>query len=70
MSNSTSSNTDADVYVNYRYSPSKAAAVPFTILFFTSTNLHMYQMIRNRAWFLIPFIIGGLFEATGYIGRI
>ncbi|KAF2869819.1 RTA1 like protein-domain-containing protein [Massariosphaeria phaeospora] len=54
----------------YRYDPSIAAAGIFVALFGISTLLHMYQQIRKRAWFLTPFIIGGWFEALGYIGRM
>ncbi|ORX95732.1 RTA1 like protein-domain-containing protein [Clohesyomyces aquaticus] len=62
-------NTDLSEFRYYHYDPSIAAAVIFTLLFFTTTSLHMYQMIQTRTWFLIPFVIGGLFEFIGYIGR-
>lgn len=42
----------------------------FSVLFFITTFLHCYQCFRKRAWFLAPFIIGGFFEAIGYIGRM
>jgi uncharacterized membrane protein len=54
----------------YRYDPSIAAAVIFAIAFFLITILHFYQMLRTRTWFFIPFLVGGLFEAIGYVGRI
>ncbi|CAN9332516.1 unnamed protein product [Alternaria alternata] len=53
----------------YRYNPSMAAAVIFIILFFLITALHFYQMMRTRTWIFIPFVIGGVFEVIGYIGR-
>ncbi|KAH6849569.1 putative RTM1-like protein [Alternaria alternata] len=53
----------------YRYNPSMAAAVIFIILFFLITALHSYQMMRTRTWIFIPFVIGGVFEVIGYIGR-
>ncbi|KAF2088812.1 RTA1 like protein [Saccharata proteae CBS 121410] len=53
----------------YRYDPSMAAAVIFIALFGLTTALHCFQMIRSRTWFFIPFIIGGIFEIIGYIGR-
>ena len=34
------------------------------------TILHLINLIRTRTWVLIPFLIGGFFEFTGYIGRI
>ncbi|RAL09276.1 RTA1 domain-containing protein [Aspergillus homomorphus CBS 101889] len=54
------------IWAFYRYYPSKAAAVIFTVLFAIATFLHLYQLIRRRTWFFIPFVIGGFC----YIGRI
>ncbi|KAK3073644.1 hypothetical protein LTR53_004603 [Teratosphaeriaceae sp. CCFEE 6253] len=53
----------------YHYSPSLAAAILFAILFGLSTSLHFAQMLRSRTWFLIPFVIGGILETIGYVGR-
>jgi hypothetical protein len=53
----------------YRYNPSIAAAVIFIVAFTLTTILHAYQMIRTRTWFYIPFVAGGVFELTGYVGR-
>ncbi|KAF4943116.1 hypothetical protein FSARC_15040 [Fusarium sarcochroum] len=53
----------------YNYDPSLAAAAVFVIIFAVTTFLHMWQMFRYRAWYFIPFLIGCLFEAFGYIGR-
>ncbi|GFF97760.1 protein RTM1 [Aspergillus udagawae] len=58
------------VWAYYRYYPSEAAAILFTILFLITTFIHLYQLIRCRTWFFIPFVIGGFFEWVGYIGRI
>ncbi|KAL4738374.1 putative RTA1 domain protein [Aspergillus similis] len=58
------------VWAYYRYYPSEAAAILFTILFLLTTFTHLYQLLRHRTWFLIPFVIGGFFEWVGYIGRI
>lgn len=44
----------------YAYTPSLAAAVIFIILFALTTTLHAYQLIKTRAWYLIPIVIGGL----------
>ncbi|KAF2199239.1 RTA1-domain-containing protein [Delitschia confertaspora ATCC 74209] len=57
-------------YYLYRYEPSLVAAVIFVVLFGISTILHIFQAWRSKSRFLIPFIIGGLFETIGYIGRI
>ncbi|KAJ5471327.1 hypothetical protein N7530_008684 [Penicillium desertorum] len=56
-------------YIFYHYNPSAAAAIIFVVLFGLTTLVHIFQMIRSRSWFFIPFIIGGIFEAVGYIGR-
>jgi hypothetical protein len=61
---------DPNAFILYRYHPSLAGAAIFTVLFALSTLLHVYQSFRKRAYFMIPFIIGGLMEMLGYIGRI
>ncbi|KAL6702694.1 hypothetical protein ACN47E_001018 [Coniothyrium glycines] len=53
----------------YRYEPSMVAAVIFIILFVIVTALHTYQMMRTRTWIFIPFVVGGVFQVIGYIGR-
>lgn len=67
-------NNDNDTAVSnfrfYYYQPSLAAAILFTTLFTLTTTTHIYQLLRSRTYFLIPFIIGGVFESVGYIGRI
>ena len=50
----------AGAYKLYDYDPSKSAAVVFAIIFAITTLLHMFQMIRKRSWYFIPFVIGGL----------
>ncbi|OCL13291.1 RTA1-domain-containing protein, partial [Glonium stellatum] len=60
---------DPNAFVLYRYHPSLAAAIIFIVLFTTSTIIHIVQAVRTRARFLIPFIIGGIFEILGYVGR-
>ena len=57
-------------FVYYRYDPSRAAAVIFTILFLLTSLLHLYQLIRARTWYFLPLVIGAIFEMIGYIGRI
>ncbi|CAI7664140.1 unnamed protein product [Penicillium pancosmium] len=54
----------------YYYAPSSAAAGIFAGLFGLSSIFHFYQLIRTRTWFMIPFLIGGLLETVGYIGRL
>ncbi|KAJ5586889.1 uncharacterized protein N7459_002654 [Penicillium hispanicum] len=56
-------------YKLYNYDPSAGAAVAFSAIFFLTTAVHIWQLIRNRTWFFIPFIVGGCFEAFGYLSR-
>ncbi|RAQ99142.1 RTA1 like protein [Stemphylium lycopersici] len=56
-------------YIFYRYTPTLAGAVIFVILFACTTIYHGWQAFRQRFWFMIPIIIGGIFETIGYIGR-
>ncbi|KAF4205762.1 hypothetical protein CNMCM8980_003812 [Aspergillus fumigatiaffinis] len=58
------------IWAYYRYYPSEAAAILFTVLFAMTTFVHLYQLVRHRTWSFIPFLIGGFFEWVGYIGRI
>ncbi|KAB8304782.1 hypothetical protein EYC80_004130 [Monilinia laxa] len=62
--------TDGGKYMLYHYEPSTAAAVVFVVLFALTAILHVYQLVSKRTWYFIPFIIGGLFEAIGYVGRL
>ncbi|BCS23715.1 RTA1 domain-containing protein [Aspergillus puulaauensis] len=54
----------------YYYAPSGAAGGIFAALFGICTILHLYQLLRTRTWFMIPFAIGGALETVGYIGRV
>jgi len=56
-------------YYLWRYIPSLPAAIVFIALFGIITALHSWRMFRRRLWFYIPFVIGGVFEAVGYVGR-
>ncbi|KAJ5853788.1 hypothetical protein N7534_006331 [Penicillium rubens] len=67
---STQSSNETAVWAYYRYSPSLIAATVSTVLFGLTTFVHLYQLARYRAWFFIPFVIGGFFEWVGYVGRI
>jgi hypothetical protein len=51
---------DPNVWVPYRYEPNLGAAVAFAILFAIATIWHTVTMVRKRAWFFIPFVIGGI----------
>ncbi|KAI5204219.1 RTA1-domain-containing protein [Aureobasidium subglaciale] len=53
----------------YRYDPSMAAAVIFVVAFALATGLHLYQMIRTKTYFFVPFCIGGVFEVIGFAAR-
>ncbi|KAL2822415.1 RTA1 like protein-domain-containing protein [Aspergillus granulosus] len=54
----------------YYYAPSAPAGAIFVALFGICTILHIYQLLRTRTWFMIPFTIGGALETIGYIGRV
>ncbi|RAK81097.1 RTA1 domain-containing protein [Aspergillus fijiensis CBS 313.89] len=54
----------------YRYTPSRAAAVIFVVLFSLTTAYHVYQLTRRRAWYFLAFVIGGTFQIIGYICRV
>lgn len=47
-------------YILYNYNPSGVAAIIFIALFGLTTLAHIFQMIRSRTWFFIPFVIGGI----------
>lgn len=55
---STTSNDGGIDFALYRYTPSIAAAIIFTVVFFIITALHGIRLWRTRAYFFIPFIIG------------
>ncbi|ETS73872.1 hypothetical protein PFICI_14818 [Pestalotiopsis fici W106-1] len=61
--------SDVIEYVFYSYKPSMAGAVIFVILFAIAALYHIWLLVKNRVWYFIPFVIGCLFEAVGYIGR-
>ncbi|KAL7754593.1 hypothetical protein ACKLNR_002826 [Fusarium oxysporum f. sp. zingiberi] len=53
----------------YHYDPSFTAAIIFLALFSALTLCHLFQLIRYRTFYLVPFLIGCIFEAIGYAGR-
>lgn len=44
----------------YRYTPSLAAAIVGAVVFAVLTILHTWRLRRVRAYYFIPFTIGGL----------
>lgn len=54
----------------YRYTPSMLLAAIFLGLFGVTTLFHTFQLIRTRTWYLIPLLVGGIFEVIGFIGRL
>ena len=77
--NTTSSNTYT--WKAYQYVPSQVLAIVAIVLFALATLMTCVQFIRalvkapantgarRRICSMIPFILGGLFEVIGYIGR-
>ncbi|KAH6628961.1 RTA1 like protein-domain-containing protein [Boeremia exigua] len=61
--------SDATEFKLYHYKPSLAAAVTFVILFTFVSLRHVQLLFSTRTWCFIPFLIGCLFEAVGYVGR-
>ncbi|CAK7212607.1 hypothetical protein SCUCBS95973_001521 [Sporothrix curviconia] len=57
-------------YPLWHYIPNRPAAIVFAVLFVIATLYHVFAMFRHRLWFCIPFVIGGIFEIVGYVGRI
>ena len=45
-------------FKKYFYRPVLGAAIAFIILFGVPTIAHLYQMIRTKTWFMVPFVIG------------
>jgi hypothetical protein len=52
--------SDGQHVVLYQYTPSKSAAYAFIALFGLGTLGHFFYMFRLRAWYFIPFLIGGI----------
>ncbi|KAI1476631.1 hypothetical protein K445DRAFT_300080 [Daldinia sp. EC12] len=55
--------------VFFEYRPSKSAAYAFVALFGLATLAHIVYFFVLRAWFFLPFILGGVAEIFGYYGR-
>ncbi|CAG2011041.1 unnamed protein product [Fusarium graminearum] len=54
----------------YRYTPSLPGAIVATVVFGILSCLHIWRFSRARAWYFIPFTVGGVFETIGYAARI
>ncbi|KAL1970553.1 hypothetical protein VTN77DRAFT_4197 [Rasamsonia byssochlamydoides] len=61
---------DPNVWVPYRYVPTKVGAAVFIVAFALTTILHCFQLLKHKTWYFIPLFIGGIFEIVGYIGRM
>ncbi|KAL4909557.1 hypothetical protein BDW74DRAFT_174759 [Aspergillus multicolor] len=55
--------------VFYEYRPNQPAALTFIALFGLATLAHLVCTVILRAWFFIPFVLGGICETFGYVGR-
>ncbi|KAK6218499.1 hypothetical protein QIS74_06379 [Colletotrichum tabaci] len=53
----------------YKYHPSTALAAVTAALFALSSAYHLFQLLRKRTWYFIPFFCGCLLEAIGYGAR-
>ncbi|KAH6971054.1 RTA1 like protein-domain-containing protein [Ilyonectria sp. MPI-CAGE-AT-0026] len=59
----------AEEYELYDYEPSSAAAMIFLLAFGLVTIWHVWVIIRHRAWYFTPLLIGCIMETVGYVGR-
>ncbi|KAK2687822.1 hypothetical protein QWA68_013722 [Fusarium oxysporum] len=57
------------VVIFYEYRPNNIAAMIFVCLFGIVTLAHLIRMFTLRAWFIFPFLLGGICETFGYYGR-
>ncbi|KAK3303756.1 RTA1 like protein-domain-containing protein [Chaetomium strumarium] len=53
----------------YHYEPNLGANIVFIVLFAATGIGHVVLLVRKRVWYFIPFVIGCIFEAIGYVGR-
>ncbi|KAM7215193.1 RTA1 like domain containing protein [Rhypophila decipiens] len=63
------SDTGKQKFIYYHYDPSLGGEVAFIVIFALVTVAHLILIIRRRTWYFIPFVLGCLFEAVGYMGR-
>ncbi|TEA21375.1 Protein RTA1 [Colletotrichum sidae] len=69
MADNSTTGEQSQGFTFYHYDPSMVAAVVFIGVFGISGLLHIWQLTRTRTWYFIPFVIGCIFEAIGYVGR-
>ncbi|KAF5675969.1 Rtm1p [Fusarium circinatum] len=53
----------------FRYTPSLPAAIIAAVIFAILSCLHIWHLTKARAWYFIPFAVGGAFEIIGYAAR-
>ncbi|KAH7355472.1 RTA1 like protein-domain-containing protein [Pyrenochaeta sp. MPI-SDFR-AT-0127] len=53
----------------WAYTPSRVGGVIGAIVFLALSLFHMFRLFKNRVWFCMPLVLGGLFEAVGYGAR-
>ena len=59
----------SDNPIFYYYNPSLPGAIVITCLFSILTLYLTVQLVRYRAWFTLPLVIGGVLEIVGYVSR-
>ncbi|EOA85280.1 uncharacterized protein SETTUDRAFT_91668 [Exserohilum turcica Et28A] len=57
-------------YILWPYTPSIVAGAIATAVMLTLFLIHTARLFRSKTWFCIPFVLGALFETTGYAARI
>jgi hypothetical protein len=62
MISTTRDNNEVINFAYYRYDPSMAGAAIFILVFMATTFYHVFQLLKTRTWFFIPFVIGGFCE--------
>lgn len=53
---------DSEGFKFYHFTPSLPAAIIYAVLFLGLAIRHCQLLIRERAWFFIPFLVGCLCE--------
>ncbi|KAL9564993.1 hypothetical protein ACKAV7_010851 [Fusarium commune] len=56
-------------YQFYKYHPSTVVGAIVTALFGLSSAIHLFQLLRRRTWYFVPFFCGCLLETIGYGAR-
>ena len=53
----------------YGYDPNLAAGIIFTVVFFLSMLLHIWQTWKSRKWWYSSLALGAFSEGLGWAGR-